>query len=257
MCELFGLSGKTGTDITDKLREFFSHAPENPNGWGFFYENEGRRFFHKESLSAEKSRFVKELTAGRVLAENAVGHIRLATIGHASTDNSHPFEAVDESGRRWIFAHNGTIFEGDTLDAYFHIQKGETDSERIFLYFLDLINERIRRNNEPLDEEERFEILQTAIAELAPQNKLNLLIFDGEILYAHTNYKDSLYEMTEGANTFISTRPLSGGDWKNLPFTRLVSYKDGRRIRIGEDHGHEYIPDEASINAIMLAYSEL
>ena len=257
MCELFGLSGRNESDITGKLKEFFSHAPENPNGWGLAYTKGKENFFHKECISAGNSSYMKQLTAGTIKAENAIGHIRFATIGNDRIENTHPFCACDESGRKWIFAHNGTIFEGDTLDSYFYVQQGETDSERIFLYFMDCINDRIRRKKDPPGIRERFGILERAVTEIAPQNKVNLLIFDGEILYAHTNFRDSLYEMYDAGNVFISTRPLSEGVWTCVPFTRLLAYKDGSRILTGTDHGYEYIPDEASINAVMMAYSGL
>ena len=257
MCELFGLSGKTETDITGKLKEFFSHAPENPNGWGLAYTNKKESFFYKERISAVKSRYLRQLTEGNIRAETAIAHIRLATIGHDLIENTHPFCACDESGREWIFAHNGTIFEGDTLNPYFYVQQGETDSERILLYLIDCMNKRIRKKKSPPDMPERFEILEQAVISIAPMNKLNLLIFDGEVLYAHTNFRNSLYEMHDAGNVFISTRPLSEGRWTCLPFTRLLAYKDGTRILTGRDHGIEYIPDEASINAIMMAYSGL
>lgn len=257
MCELFGLSGKKREDISGELREFFSHSSQNPDGWGLALYNGEEKFFHKENMSADQSAYVRNLLKHPVTARDAIAHIRLATIGYDEYENTHPFRCYDSSGREWTLAHNGTIFEGDILNSYYYVQQGETDSERILLYIIDCLNTAARERGHAPDEKERFDILADAAAELSPQNKLNLLIYDGEVLYVHTNYRDSLFERDDGSKVLFSTKPLSGGVWEKVPFTRLSAYKNGKRIRVGRDHGNEYFPDEASINALMLTYSGL
>ncbi|MBQ9606226.1 MAG: class II glutamine amidotransferase [Lachnospiraceae bacterium] len=257
MCELFGLSASEKVNINDELKEFYSHAPKNPDGWGLSLHDDRVSFFYKEEKRADKSTYLSGVLSGRVRAKDAIAHIRLATVGYEDMNNTHPFTAYDLSGREWIFAHNGTIFESDPLNPYVYVQKGDTDSERILLYIIDCMNARIKKNRRPLDEDQRFKVLEKIIAEISPKNKLNLLIYDGEILYVHTNFKDSLYEREEDGALYFSTKPLSAGTWENVPFTRLLSYRGGELLREGTDHGNEYIPDESSVNAIYLAYSGL
>ena len=257
MCELFGLSGKKEVNIERELREFFSHAPDNPNGWGMYLDSRNGPFFMKENQRADRSDYLNRFLTQKIKAMNAVAHIRFATIGYDLMENTHPFTGKDISGREWIVAHNGTIFEGEILTKYLHVQQGETDSERIFLYILDSINTFIRRTHCAPGAAERFEILQKIVADLSPCNKLNLLIFDSEVLYVHTNYKDSLYLRSRDGNTCFSTKPLADGIWTNVPFARLVSYKDGVRQHVGKCHGNEYIPDPDSIEKLFLAYSGL
>ena len=100
-----------------------------------------------------------------------------------------PYKPIDILGlyidAKDTIAHNGTIFEGDILTDYFHRQKGETDSERILLFMLDRLNDLIRQKGRPLDEDERFSVLEEMTKDLSPHNKLNLLIYDGDILYVH------------------------------------------------------------------------
>lgn len=257
MCELFGLCGNKKADITKMLREFYSHAADNPNGWGLYMNDGVYTFFDKEPLRADRSKKLAKLCNKELVASTAIAHIRLATIGNVDITNSHPFRGYDISGREWIFAHNGTIFEGDIVSKYFYEQDGETDSERVFLYLLERMNSAIRQKTGPLDEDERFEILESIVAELSANNKLNLLIFDGDIIYVHTNYKDSLYLFKEDPGVYFSSKPLEGGNWDNVPFMRLISYKDGARVREGRCHGNEYIPDPESLKALYLAYSGL
>lgn len=257
MCELFGLSGNNKTNIVRELKEFYSHAPENPDGWGLFYKEGSSFFFDKEDVRADHSGHLKSLLSEKIIAEDAIAHIRLATIGLDEMENTHPFKGYDLSANEWIFAHNGTIFESEALTKYTYEQEGDTDSERIFLYILDSLNEAIRKKQGALNADERFEILDRIVCKLSPKNKLNLLIFDGEILYVHTNYKGSLHQRKADGALFFSTQPLHIGDWEEVPFTRLLSYKKGRLIRQGTCHGSEYIPDQCSINALYLAYSGL
>lgn len=257
MCELFGFSAGQKMNIDRELKEFYSHAPCHPNGWGIYYSDGFSEFFKKEDKRADRSACLKDILSGSIDARNAIAHIRYATIGYDKMENTHPFRGTDLSGREWVFAHNGTIFKGDILTEYFHRQTGETDSERILLYMLDMMNEHICRKEGPLDEDERFAVLEEMTTLLAPDNKLNLLIYDGDILYLHNNCRDSLYiREVEGA-VAISTKPLCSGPWEHAPFTRLVSFKDGKRRRTGVIHDREYIPDPESIKALYLMYSHL
>ena len=257
MCELFGLSARQKVNIDRELKEFYSHAPDNPNGWGLYYNDGCSAFFKKENMRADKSPCLRDILSGNINARNAIAHIRYATIGYDEMENTHPFRGTDLSGREWIFAHNGTIFEGDILTEYFHRQKGETDSERILLYMLDNLNALIRQKGCPLDENERFAVLEEMTRRLSPNNKLNLLIYDGDILYIHNNCKDSLYVRKQEGSVTFATKPLDDGPWEYAPFTRLASYKDSQIKRTGANHGGEYIPDPDSIKALYLMYSHL
>lgn len=257
MCELFGLSGRKKMNIVRELEEFYSHAPGNPDGWGLFCKTDSSLLFDKENIRADRSSHLKSLLSGNIEAKDAIAHIRLATIGYDKMENTHPFKGYDLSANEWIFAHNGTIFESEALTKYTYEQDGDTDSERIFLYMLDCLNKAIRKKQGALTSDERFEVLDRIVCSLSPENKLNLLIFDGEMLYVHTNFKASLFMMQTDLQLLFSTKPLSSGNWKEIPFTQLLSFKEGQLIRKGTRHGNEYIPDQCSINALYLAYSGL
>ena len=115
MCELFGLTGARKKNIGEELKEFFSHAKENPDGWGIYLKEDRGSFFDKEDKRADRSVHLKELLSGKLEARDAIAHIRLATIGYDEMANTHPFKGYDLSANEWIFAHNGTIFDSDLL----------------------------------------------------------------------------------------------------------------------------------------------
>ncbi len=53
---------------------------------------------------------------------------------------------------------------------------------------------------------------------MAKGNKLNLLFYDGNIMYAHSNYKNSLYFKQDGETVYFATVPLDNSGWEALPF---------------------------------------
>ena len=190
MCEIYGFSGNREKELNSDLREFYSHANEHPNGWGLALLGRQETQIMRETKRADQSEYLHELLSESIVAKTALAHIRLATIGNVEYENCHPFVGTDNSGRSWTLIHNGTVFENDRLNKYVFLQKGETDSERILLYILESINEASAKLGRPLNAEERFQILDGIVNSSSPKNKLNLLIDDGELLYAHTNFRD-------------------------------------------------------------------
>ena len=257
MCEIYGFSGNRSRELNNDLREFYSHADRHPNGWGLALFDEQKTELLKEEKRADKSTLLKEKLNAPVKAKTALAHIRLATIGNVEQENCHPFTATDNSGRTWTLIHNGTVFENDKLNKYIFLQKGETDSERILLYIIDRINEAGALLRRSLTAAERFGIIDEIVRDSSPKNKLNLLIYDGELLYAHTNFRDSLYYRKDESGVTFSTRPLSEGDWESVPFTTLLGYQSGELLYTGTNHGNEYFFDPSTYHPLYLAYSGL
>ena len=257
MCELLGFNGNKKRQLNTELKEFYSHAWEHPNGWGLALFDGSNAEIFKESVNALKSNYLHQKLSETICARNAIAHIRLATIGNEEFHNSHPFAGTDISGRKWTLAHNGTIFESNVLNPYVHIQKGSTDSERILLHIINRINYDTERFGHTLNAEERFRIIDHIVIENSPKNKLNLLIYDGELMYVHCNCRYSLYMKNSDDGIIFSTKPLSPQGWTAAPFTRLSAFCDGKEVMSGTLHGIEYIPDQESIKALFLAYSGL
>ena len=257
MCEVFGLSGKGLRQINEELREFYSHSDCHPNGWGLAVLEHGMYNWEKEPVCANKSRYLKERLSEPILARTAMAHIRYATIGNEEWRNCHPFCGKDRSGQQWILEHNGTIFDYPPMDRYVNVQKGETDSERILLYFIDSINRRMDEQAGVLSEEERFAILDGLVQDIAPGNKLNLVFSDGKWLYVHTNCAGTLYIRREEDFVMFSTQPLSQGEWQPLPFMQLLAFEEGRLCAEGKKHSGEYREDRRSVEQLYLAYSGL
>jgi len=136
MCRLFGMSGGPHRvaatfwliEAPDSLADQSRREPDG-TGLGTFDEH-GRPVVSKQPIAAyEDPDFARE--AREVRSHTFVAHVRYASTGALSPQNTHPFE---QDGR--LFAHNGVIgdlpkLEAELGDAMSYVH-GETDSERFF-----------------------------------------------------------------------------------------------------------------------------
>lgn len=211
----------------------------------------------KEPVQATKSRYLKERLSQPIVTKTALTHIRYATIGNIEYKNCHPYSKADNSSRRWTLIHNGTIFDYPPLCKFIKKQTGDTDSERILLYIIEQINNAQKATKNPLNAIERFSLLDGIVTNMSKENKLNLLIFDGEYMYAHTNYADSLHYLESDNGVIFSTLPLSDEGWKNLPMNTLFALKDGRLTFSGTNHRNEFFDNEETLKYLYQIFSDL
>ena len=245
MCKLLGVSSDRRVRVNELLQEFYSHSVKHPDGWGLATFYRGSASVEKEPTQAIQSAYLKERLSHKMEVSTLLAHIRLATVGKLEYGNSHPFVKRDSDDRAWTLVHNGTIFHYPALDPYREVQEGSTDSERILLYLVDQLDKKRAELGRVLTGDERFELLEALIADMAIGNKLNLVFFDGEQLYVHTNYANSMYVWQRENTAVFCTAPMKEGEgeWVPMPFTTLCVYRDGKRVRQGQSHGHEYIPE--------------
>ncbi len=113
----------------------------NGHGWGVADYRDGLPLIEKQTWAAFHGEQFKK-TAARVYAHTVVAHVRRATVGGTSIENTHPF-----SHGKWIFAHNGTVPNFlevrdrmlPKIDPVLQNDiKGTTDSEHVFYYLLSL-----------------------------------------------------------------------------------------------------------------------
>jgi predicted glutamine amidotransferase len=143
MCRLFGMSGgvhevQANFWLLDAPSSLIAQSIEQPDGVGLgTFDADGVPRIYRKPVPASRSQtFIA--SAHDVRSRTFLSHIRHATAGQPTIENTHPFE---HEGR--VFAHNGVI--GDLpklrrlLGSYLDLVQGSTDSE---LYFA-LINKCI------------------------------------------------------------------------------------------------------------------
>ena len=248
MCELLGFTSSEATDIREQLRGFFSHSVRHPHGWGMMYETKNGREITREPLRASDSEKLAELTEKMSPQKNFLGHIRYATVGNIKLQNCHPFTGKDISGREWTLIHNGTIYSSKNMYRYYAHQTGDTDSERLFMLLMDEINSRISRGR--MSERDRFETVNRFIVNNAPRNKLNLIIYDGELMYVHKNLKNTLSYRRLGNGIVFATAPVDEGEWIPFPMAQVIAYRNGKQVYRGDRHKGEFVPTLDYITAL-------
>jgi glutamine amidotransferase len=252
MCELFGVSANRKINVNSYLHKFFRHSKVQPDGWGLALFDDGSISVEKEPVKASTSQYLEHRLQGKIQSAKMMAHIRKATMGQVSFNNTHPFTEFDESGRRWVLVHNGTIFDAPGLSKFQYSQQGSTDSERILLYIVEQVNKKFLQDPCDFDVNARLELIDEIILRLVPGNKVNLLLYDGDYFYVHKNERGTLFYQEKPGIVIFATRPLDDEEWKELPMNRLLVYKDGKLVYMGTPHENEYIYDEEQMKLLFL-----
>lgn len=151
MCRLYAMSANEPTRVECSLVHAQNALMQqsrkdrqglhNGHGWGVADYRDGLPLIEKQTWAAFHGEHFRK-TAARVYAHTVVAHVRRATVGGTSIENTHPFHHG-----RWIFAHNGTVPNFlkvrdrmmPEIDPLLRNDiKGMTDSEHVFYFLLSL-----------------------------------------------------------------------------------------------------------------------
>ncbi|WP_296881356.1 class II glutamine amidotransferase [uncultured Methanobrevibacter sp.] len=251
MCEIFCFNSNTPKQVNECLECFYNHSEDHPHGWGLANMQSNEFVIDKEPMKASCSEHLKNILSNPVIGKNVFAHIRLATMGEIISPNCHPFTEADDNNRSWMLIHNGTIFDYPKLNDYIKKEKGNTDSERILLYIIDKVNEFERDKGRLSTIKERFNLLTDIVADLSKNNKLNLMFYDGDLTYIHSNMRDSLYYLKDDESFLVASTPLTDDEnWKPVELNKLFGLIDGNIIFESEEHENEFILTEEHEKAI-------
>ena len=185
MCQLLGMNCNVPTDICFSFSGFQKRGggtDVHRDGWGIaFFEDKGVRLFLDPQPSAESP--IAELVRNYPIRSlNVIAHIRKATQGVVSLENTHPFMR-ELCGRYWIFAHNGNLPEfRPALDGSF-VPVGNTDSELIFCWLLQSLRQCF--GDTPPPRVALFSALHELTCQIAGTGIFNYLLSNGDCLFAH------------------------------------------------------------------------
>ncbi len=185
MCQLLGMNCNTPTDICFSFSGFQKRGggtDVHRDGWGIaFFEDKGVRLFLDPQPSAESP--IAELVRNYPIRSlNVIAHIRKATQGVVSLQNTHPFMR-ELWGRYWIFAHNGNQPEFNPALSGSFLPVGNTDSERIFCWLLQSLRQRF--GDAPPPRAALFSALHGLTCQVAGTGIFNYLLSNGDCLFAH------------------------------------------------------------------------
>lgn len=206
MCRVFGAVAADPISVRHELVEsanpMIRLSEDHDSGWGISaYRDVGADIAHSErfaSAAHTDSRFDAATDLrGRIFNV----HVRRATLGGLSDENTHPFEFGPYS-----FAHNGTILGfRDLLRPAMGEPRGQTDSECFFM--------RLMHDFDPVDPVRSLRSTVAAIVAGHTFSGLNFVFSDGIKLYA---YKLGIFELwwtTRRGVAMVASEPLTDERW--------------------------------------------
>lgn len=261
MCRLYAFSATEPTKVECTLvhaqnalmtqsREDLS-GKDHTNGWGIVTYEDGEPHLQKQSWAAYHGEHFQR-AAAKTYSKTVLAHIRRATIGASTIENTHPF-----AFENWAFAHNGTVPGFSKIrdqlcdlmsDERARGIRGETDSEHVFAYLLSLMDEQ--------PHEDIPKVLAHATAEIAslaktaaPNRKLglNLMLTNGEQVYGTCLGRTLYYVERDGVydceicgfphihhdskhdywGMVVASEPITHEKWTQIP--------DGSTWRVSRD----------------------
>lgn len=254
MCQLLGMNCNVPTDICFSFTGFQARGgltDVHKDGWGIaFFEGKGVRQFLDSQASAQSP--IAELVRNYpIKSKNVISHIRKATQGIVSLENTHPF-ARELWGHYWIFAHNGNLlnFEPHLNGNFYPV--GQTDSERVFCWMLQEL--KLKFGDVYPGSQKIYEAVHDLTLTAGATGEFNFLFSNGEMLIAHcstqlcyivrkapfaqASLKDREVTVDFSSLTterdqvaVIATIPLTDNEkWNVLEPGQLCLFKDGALI---------------------------
>ena len=188
MCQLFGMNCNTPTDATFSFSGFTQRGgrtDHHADGWGIaFFEGRGARLFIDSSAACD-SPLAQLIRRTPIKSKNVISHIRKATVGEVALENCHPFMR-EMWGRYWVFAHNGDLKDYAPPLHGRYTPVGSTDSELAFCWLMQQLGNAYE-GLPSLDEITRT--LRELVAEIARYGTFNMLLSNGQALWAHGSTK--------------------------------------------------------------------
>jgi glutamine amidotransferase len=250
MCQLLGMNANVPTDVMFSFAGLAQRAEEHKDGFGIaFFEGRGLRHY-VDAASARESLLAEWIQRYPIRSEVVIAHIRKATQGQVTLENTHPFQR-ELWGRYWVAAHNG-----DLKDFHPHLHAafrpvGDTDSERLFCW---LMQELAKAHCRVPSIAELSLTLRELLPQAARHGTLNLLLSNGEALWAFCTTDLFLLERRHPFGTahladadlsvdfssqtrpsdrvaLLATQPLTVGEpWQRLAAGELVVLQGGQRL---------------------------
>ena len=255
MCQLLGMNCATPTDITFSFRGFSQRAgitSDHSDGFGIaFFEDKACRLF-VDNQSAVVSPIADLVRNYPIKSRNVIAHIRKATQGKITLENSHPFMR-ELWGRQWIFAHNGDLHNFHPHLSGRFTPVGSTDSELAFCYLLEQLVLKFGYFEPSLND--IFSLLEEISPKIAEYGTFNFCLSNGQALFSYATTKlhwivreypfqyarlvdidvdidFSKFTTEEDRVAVITTEPLTQNEiWTAYKPGEMILFRDGKVIK--------------------------
>lgn len=185
MCQLLGMNSSKPAGLGFSFTGFAERGGRtaaHSDGWGIAFHDAAGCHLITDLQASSDSPLAASVRQAPRRARNVVAHIRKATQGATSPENSHPFTRT-LWGKTWSFAHNGDLKDYHPPQDAHYRTVGDTDSERAFCQLMAALRTRFPRGAPA-----RPDLLSavTGIAAgIAAYGSFNFILSDGELFFAH------------------------------------------------------------------------
>lgn len=202
MARLFGFIANR-PDILARIAVHEARLLTEPNpgkslGWGIGFYQGGEVLLRRRPVD-DRPVVDLSIALSDVRSDVAIGHVRSATVGAQSTENTHPFRY-----RQWLFAHTGTVAGfasmrdrlAESIPQFLRRNvRGETDSELLFHLFLSFLHDAGKLGDAEVPTAAVTTALKSSLAlvdrlsqeEGVDPSSMNLVVTSGDALVAvHT-----------------------------------------------------------------------
>lgn len=233
MARLIGYIANRADRLRDALhqeRHALMGLPADRRGaWGLgFYQ--GDEVLHKKQPTPDGEPVDWGTIAANVKTDCAIAHVRQATVGGFSVDNTHPFRL-----RQWLFAHVGTIAAFDEVkteltrglpDFLRRNIRGTSDSELFFHLVLAGLHAQNQLESATSNDSVVRDAISTAVRAIDtqvgpghPPSMLNMVLSNGRAMYGLRRGGPFAYVERIGVS-----EPLEPSDERPRPGSPLLRY---------------------------------
>lgn len=252
MCQLLAMNCNVPTDICFSFEGFRARGgrtDEHSDGWGIaFFEGKGCRILLDDRASSD-SEIAELIRRYPIHSLNVIAHIRKATMGKVSLENTHPFQR-EMWGQYWVFAHNGDLHDYNPTQFDYYQPVGDTDSEKAFCSILNQLRNKYPRAMPSLNE--LFQKIETLVQDITPYGIFNFVLSNGSAMFVYC--ASSLFYIIRQSPfskaqlidedisidfkqhttpndrvAIITTKPLTNNEiWMPMSRGQLTLFKEGR-----------------------------
>jgi predicted glutamine amidotransferase len=232
MCRIFGCVASEPVSIRHELlraeNPMIHQSQEHDSGWGLAaYPHadggEPRCVRFPEAAHADGDFHRATDMRGRIFNV----HVRRATMGGLTLHNTHPFCLGDYS-----FSHNGTILDYPRLlEPGVSAPAGDTDSEHFFNFLM--------RDLDPGDVPGSLRRAVTAVIGRSAFSGLNLLMSEGERLYAYRLGMFQLHWLARPGQLLVASEKITSEPWHSerlvgdavITGAQIREFEEGAELR--------------------------
>jgi len=207
-------------------------TPGHKDGWGILTYDKGKpRYLGREPSDpfngSGYDHAIGEI--GEIQPQIILGHLRKASCGEHSIENTQPF-----LNSKWSFAHNGTIYSPGLKRI-----ADENDSRAYFRTLLDTVrNPNIESALVTTMKKIRHGISLNSDATGQTYSSLTFLLTDGIAIYALRDFSDETerdyytmyYRLFQNGIVFCQQKIIDG-EWEEIPNKTLAAYHPDEGVK--------------------------